>query len=77
MLKIILLSNVINALFKNHYSVSFHAIIGIVIMATVMIIPFGNFAEGIGSCIVNIICIAVGVVVALLLDKMNQKVTVK
>ena len=42
-----------------------------------MIIPFGNFAEGIGSCIVNIICIAVGVVVALLLDKMNQKVTVK
>ena len=77
LLTVILFAKGIDALFKHHYSVSFHAIVGIVFAATVMIIPFGNFAEGIGSCIVNIICIAVGVVVALLLDKMNQKVTVK
>ena len=74
LLTIILLSNVINALFKNHYSVSFHTIIGIVIMATVMIIPFKSFTASPTSCIVNIICIIVGIAVATILDKFNTKI---
>lgn len=77
LLTVILFAKGVDALFKHHYSIAFHAIVGIVFAATVMIIPFGSFAAGIGSCVVNIICIVVGAVAALLLDKMNQKVTVE
>ena len=74
---IILLAKAINLLFNRHYSVAFHAIVGIVIAATVMIIPFESFAKSVVSCIVNIACIAVGIVAALLLDRFNQKYTVE
>lgn len=73
---IILLSRAVNSLFENHYSVAFHAIIGIVISATVMIVPYASFVESIGSFGVNLICLIVGVIAALCLDKFNQKVTV-
>ena len=73
---VICLAKAINALFDHFYSIAFHGIIGIVIAATVMIIPVSSFME-IGSCIVNIICLAVGVVAALLLDKFNSRVTVE
>ena len=69
---VILFAKAVNALFKHYYSVSFHAIVGVVIAATIMIIPVSSFTS-IGSIIVNIICIVVGVVVALALDKFNQK----
>lgn len=71
---IILLTKIINALFKHYYSVSFHAIIGIVIMATIMIIPFSSFTVSVTSCIVNILCILSGIIVATLLDKFNTKI---
>ena len=71
-LTVILLARLISWLMDNHYSVMFHAIIGIVIAATLVIIPFGSFA-GVGAA-VNIICLVVGVVAALLLDRMNQRV---
>jgi putative membrane protein len=64
-------------LFKKHYSVAFHAIVGVVIAATVMIIPVQSFATSITSCIINMVCLVVGIVVALLLDKFNQKYAVK
>ena len=70
---VILLSRAINSLFEKHYSVAFHAIIGIVIAATIMIIPFSSFVVSLGSFAVNIICLVVGVVAALGLDKFNQK----
>lgn len=70
---VILFAKAVNSLFKHHYSVSFHFIVGVVIAATIMIIPFGSFAASVGSCIVNIICIVAGIVAALLLDKFNQK----
>ena len=59
-------------LFDKHYSVSFHAIVGVVIAATVMIIPFESFS-GVASITVNCICIAGGVAAALALDKFNSK----
>lgn len=74
LITIILLSKAINMLFDKHYSVSFHAIIGIVIAATVVIIPFNSFTVSLTSCIVNIICIVCGVVVATVLDKVNTKI---
>jgi putative membrane protein len=70
---VILFAKLVDMLFTKHHSVSFHAIIGIVIAATVMIIPFGSFTASIVSCIINIVCLVVGIVVALWLDKFNQK----
>lgn len=73
---VILFAKAVDRLFTKHYSVSFHAIVGIVIAATVMIIPFGSFITSVGSCLINIFCICAGIVAALLLDKFNQKFAV-
>ena len=63
----------VTRLMDRHYSLVFHGIIGIVIAATAMIIPFGSFASGIKSCAADIICLAVGIAAALLLDRFNRK----
>ena len=73
LLTVILFAKLVDTLFKRHHSVAFHAIIGVVIAATAMIIPFGSFAVSATACIINVVCLASGVVVALLLDKFNQK----
>lgn len=73
---VILLSKAVNSLFTNHYSVAFHAIIGIVIAATVMIIPFESFTVSVASLLINVVCLGIGIIAALLLDKFNQKYTV-
>jgi putative membrane protein len=73
---VILFAKAINLLFSRHYSVSFHAIIGIVIAATVMIIPFRSFTESALTCIINIMCIVAGAAAALLLDKFNSKYSI-
>lgn len=74
---VICLAKAVNALFDHFYSLAFHGIIGIVIAATVMIIPFSSFTASVTGCIVNIICLVVGVIAALLLDKFNSRVVVK
>ncbi len=89
LLTVLLLVKLINWLMDNHYSVMFHSIVGIVIAATLVIIPFGSFVIGnvlvneagtvtttvtAASIAVNALCLIVGVVAALLLDKMNQRV---
>ena len=71
---IVCLAKAINALFTHFYSYAFHAIVGIVIAATLVIIPFGSFAQGVGPAVANIVCLAVGVVAALALDTFNQSV---
>ena len=73
---VICLAKAVNALFDHFYSIAFHGIIGIVIAATVMIIPFSGFTT-VGTAVVNLICIAVGIVLALLLDRFNSSVEVK
>ena len=70
---VLLFAKAVDTLFKKHYSVAFHAIVGVVIAATVMIIPFGSFAASLTGAVVNMICIVAGIVAALLLDKFNQK----
>lgn len=74
---VICLSKAVNMLFDKHYSLAFHAIIGIVIAATVMIIPFESFTVSLTSTLINIFFLAAGVLVATLLDKFNSKVTVE
>lgn len=80
---VILLAKAVDNLLKKHYSVSFHAIVGVVIAATVMLVVIpnakdnvdiiGSFANSAKDAIVNTVCIVVGVVVALALDKFNSK----
>lgn len=74
LITVILLAKAVNALFDRFYSLAFHAIIGIVIAATVMIIPYASFAVSVGQCLVNLACLAVGTVAALLLDRFNMSV---
>ncbi len=89
LLTVLLLVKLINWLMENHYSVMFHAIVGIVIAATIVIIPFDSFVIGnvlanesgtmtttvtAASIAVNAVCLAGGVIAALLLDRMNQRV---
>ncbi len=74
---VILFAKAVDTLFKRHYSVAFHAIVGVVIAATIMIIPFESFTVSVTSCLVNIVCLAGGVVAALVLDKLNSKVNVE
>lgn len=74
---VILFAKAVDTLFDRHYSVAFHAIIGIVIAATIMIVPFASFTVSVTSFLVNVICLVVGIVAALLLDKFNQKFAVK
>ena len=70
---VILFAKAVDALFTHHHSISFHAIVGIVIAATIMIIPFGSFVVSLASCLINIVCLVVGIIAALWLDKFNQK----
>ena len=67
---VICLAKAINALFEHFYSCAFHAIVGIVIAATIMIIPFGSFAR---ALVPNLICLVAGIVIALALDKFNSR----
>ena len=76
LITVILLAKAVDALMNRHYSIVFHGIIGIVIAATVVIIPFKSFTESFGSALINTACIAAGVIIALLLDKFNSKVNV-
>lgn len=73
---VILLAKAIDTLMNRHYSVVFHGIIGIVIAATIVIIPFKSFTLGVKEAVINIVCIAAGIIIALVLDKFNSKVSV-
>ena len=74
---VICLAKAVDALFDRFYPYAFHAIIGIVIAATIMIVPFGSFAVSVGAAAVNIVCLVVGVIAALALDKFNSSVEKK
>lgn len=74
---VICLARAVDALFDHYYPYAFHAIIGIVIAATIMIIPVDSFTVSVGSAITNIICIVVGIVAALALDAFNSKIPVE
>ena len=76
LLTVLLFAKLIDALFNRFYSLSFHAIIGIVIAATAMIIPFESFTASVLSAFINILGLTFGVAAALLLDKFNSKYTV-
>lgn len=71
---ILCLAKAVDALFNHFYSFAFHAIVGIVIAATLVIIPFGSFTVSVSGAVVNVVCLVIGIVAALALDKFNQSV---
>ena len=74
---VILFAKAVDMLFKKHYSVAFHAIVGVVIAATVMIVPVQSFLSSVTSALINFVCLAAGIVAAYFLDKFNRKYAVK
>lgn len=74
---VICLSKAINVLFDKYYSLAFHVIVGIVIAATIMIIPFESFTISVRAGATNLLCIGIGIIAALLLDQFNSKVSVE
>ncbi len=73
LLTVVCLSKAVNYLFDRYYSIAFHAIIGIVAAATIMIIPYGSFLNSTRDYLVNLACLLGGIMAASLLDKMNQR----
>lgn len=76
LLTVILLARAVNTLMEKRYSIAFHGIIGVVIAATIVIIPFQSFTTSFVSGMVNLVCLVVGIVAALVLDHFNSKVEV-
>ncbi len=68
---VILLSKAVSAVMAKYHSVFFHAIIGIVISAALVIIPKSS---GIADFAINTSCLAAGLIASLILDKFNSKI---
>ena len=71
-LTILLLARAVTHLMERHYSVLFHAIIGVVVAATAVIVPYGAFASS--GALVNGVCLVAGAAAALLLDELGKRV---
>lgn len=67
------LAKLVNRLFERHYAEMFHGIFGIVGAATVMTVPWDSFAASPEAASRNLFCMAAGIVAALLLEVMNEK----
>lgn len=70
---VICLAKGIDALFSRYYSCAFHAIVGIVVAATLMIVPYQSFAASAGTLTANLICLVLGITAALALDRFNSR----
>lgn len=70
---IICFAKMMDALLKKFYSYVFHAIVGIVIAATVMIIPFKSFVIAPHTAIINFICLGIGIACSFLLNRSEKE----
>ncbi len=68
-LTIVSMAKAVDSLLTRYYSLSFHAIFGIVTAATIMIIPFQSFTLSREACLLNVFCLAAGIFTAMLLDR--------
>lgn len=69
-----LLSRAVTGLMVRHGTVMRHAMVGVVAAATLVIIPYGSFAAGVNKCLTNVLCLVLGVLAALGLERMNGSV---
>ncbi len=68
-LTIVSMAKAVDSLLTRYYSLSFHALFGIVTAATIMIIPFQSFTLSKEACLLNVFCLAAGIFTAMLLDR--------
>lgn len=73
---VILFARLVNYLLDRYYSTVSHAIIGIVIAATLPIIPYAGFVSSVTGAIINSCCLVGGIAAALFLDHLNSRVEV-
>lgn len=73
MVTVILFAKLVTSLMERYYAILFHGIIGVVTAATIIIIPFHSFTEGLHACATNVLCLAIGIAAAFLLDKWNNR----
>ena len=67
------LVKLVNRLFERHYAVMFHVIFGIIGAATVMTVPRDSFITSSEAASRNLFCVAAGIVAALFLELINEK----
>ena len=70
----VVLTKGVDYLLNNHYSITFHGIIGLVMASTILTIPFAAFTASVSSCLIHLVFVVLGCVATLLLDKFNSKV---
>ena len=66
-------SRFISSLFAKHYSIAQNIVVGIVIAATAVIIPFDSFTRSYLSAMASVICLAAGFVIARVLARLNNR----
>ncbi|MFI3250364.1 MAG: DUF368 domain-containing protein [Eubacteriales bacterium] len=67
---VLLAARGVEALFKRHYSVTFHCIIGFVIASTLPIVPLSFISTS--ELITSVVCASIGFVIAYFMDKWGQ-----
>lgn len=67
----VLLARGVNWLFRNHYAVAFHGILGIVMASTLVIVPLSY--TGFGEMLLSAIFAAAGAALAFFLDRLDQR----
>ena len=70
---VVLLAKAVDRLFEQHYSAAFHAIVGVVTAATLVIVPFKDMASSTGALVSDVVCLVVGIVLAVALDRFNAR----
>lgn len=68
---IVLLARLVNWLFKTHYAAAYHAVVGIVLASTLIIVPLHY--QGTGELLSCIVCAVVGAVLAHLSSRLQAK----
>lgn len=68
------LVKLVNHLFERHYAMMFHIIFGIIFAATVMTVPWDSFAASAEAASRNLFCMAAGIVIALFLEIVNERI---
>lgn len=70
------LPKLVNRLFECHYSVTFHAIVGVVIAATAVTVPYQALTDSVTGGLQNGLCMVGGIICSLVLERYNSRVQV-
>lgn len=68
---VLALAKLINYCFHNHYAISYHAVLGVVLASTLAIIPTAY--DSVQSALLSLLCFAAGFITAWLLAKLDRR----